>query len=226
MAAVRDSLLGEIMYHIGHALGEIEAVIASKAGAAGVDGFLDDDDGARFGFHDGREAADIRDMLRAAGKAWLVTRVLRPRPVRWPRVVLAGLAATAAADLVGRLLEDPDGVEHRHAQDPAELVGRFTAGIATAAAYAAVLYPRLPGSSFARGLAFGALEMLASPYGGVFALGRELSPSLRYPLQTLMLPLDEDAGAVEPLVFGTVLGLLYRDGGDYEDDDGEAYDDD
>lgn len=203
-------MLGDVLYRAGEALGSLEGRVRGDAGPA----VLDD-----------REVAV--DAAISAGAAWLVARLLRPRPVRWSRVVVAGVAGALLSEIVGRLQDDsPDPERLPYAANPAELVGRMAAGVAVAAGYASIVYPRLPGSPLMRGLAFGALEIAAAPRGGLVRLAAE-APGLRFPLQALALPVDEDASPAAHLAFGLALGLLYRtSGGDAGAGDDDELDDD
>ncbi|HEX7119253.1 MAG TPA: hypothetical protein VF212_10720 [Longimicrobiales bacterium] len=129
--------------------------------------------------------------------------------MRWPRVLLAGVAGTA-------LLELADAVERRLGTVPPDAPPpdgplRYAAGIATAAAYASLLYPRLPGAPAARGLVFGALEAAATRAGGTFTLLRRLSPQISLPVEALAPPVVPARGPLSAVAFGIGLGL-YRDG--------------
>ena len=127
-------------------------------------------------------------------------------------MIVAGVAATALADLVGRSLENrPASGARPYAENSEELLARFGAGIAIAAGYAALLYPRIPGSPLFRGVTFGALEIVAAPRGGLVTLASS-ARGLRFPLQALATPIDEDAGPLSHLAFGLGLGLFYRNG--------------
>lgn len=215
-------MIGEVFYRVGELIGGIET--RTHAG----DWQEEPEPGAPP-----RDATVARDAALSAAGAWLVARLLRPKPVRWPRVIAAGVAGTLLADLVGRMQDDAPGRRSPpFAENPAELLGRLAAGIAVAAGYAALLYPRLPGSPLLRGLAFGALEIAAAPRGGLVRLAAE-APGVRFPLQALALPVDEDASPAAHMAFGAALGMLYRNGveappvEDVDDDDyDEDYDDD
>lgn len=221
MSDADHTTLGDLAYRIGFALGELDTKVRGKAGAAA----RETPAGARRSSGDGgRETAtDIEPLLIRATETWLLSRLLRPRPIRWPMAILAGLGATALSDLVRRF-ETPDAPE----EDIDEIAFRYAAGIATASAYAAVLYPRLSGNPLTRGLLFGLVEVLAAPHGGIVVLGRKLAPTLKLPLEGLALPVDDDAGPLAHLAFGAGLGLLYRGGDDpdAEPDDDEPDDDD
>lgn len=162
---------------------------------------------------DSSGASDLPDPGRGAAAiggtaaTWVLARLLRPHPVHWPRAITAGLAGTALLDLASRV-EKP-----RAAQQPPPLSAdgalRYLGGITTAAAYAAFVYSRLPGSPAVRGLLFGAAEAAASAEGGALALLRRLSPGIAYPLEWLSPPTLPATGPLARLAFG--LGLaLYR----------------
>lgn len=206
-------MLGDLLFRLGATVGSLESQLRGSNGARGgvrrQVAVYDTDTGEVHDLHD--EGSDtIENAALAAAGAWLFSRLLRPRDVSWPRVVLAGIAATALADLVGRVGDDDRETERLpYAEDPEELAARFGAGIAIAAGYAAILYPRIPGSPLFRGLVFGALEIAAAPRGGLVALAAK-APGVKFPLQTVALPIDEDSGPLSHLAYGLGLGLFYR----------------
>jgi hypothetical protein len=209
-------VLGDLFYQLGHTLGGLDARLQGKAGAASgsAAGRIDVDDAESGDREAETEPEEVLEhaLIGAAG-TWLATRLLRPKPVSWPRVVLAGIAATALADLIGRTFDDETTPGRKpYAATPEEMLARFGAGVAIAAGYAALLYPRIPGSPLFRGLTFGALEIAAAPRGGLVRMA-SAAPGLRYPLQALATPIDEDAGPLAHLAFGLGLGLFYRNGG-------------
>jgi hypothetical protein len=213
-------VLGDLFHRLGTAIGTLEAQIQGSGHAdGGREVAVYDTDSGEVRDLDGDMEDTAANVMVAAIAGWVLSRVFRPRPVSWPRVVLAGVAATLVADLVGRFGEDaPAPGREPYAEDPEELFGRFGAGIAMAAGYASILYPRLPGPPFLRGLAFGAMEVAAAPRGGLVGVASG-APGIRFPLQALALPMDEDAGPLSHLAFGVGLGLLYRyDSGSEEDD--------
>lgn len=213
-------MIGELFFRIGQTLGGLESQLGmGRARAEAGEGAGEGADEAEDLPDDGAVAAGA--VVSAAG-AWLASRLLRPKPVRWPRVVVAGVTGALLADLVGRLEEgggEPSG-DPPHANDPTELLGRIAAGIGVAAGYASIVYPRIPGSPLMRGLAFGALEIAAAPRGGLVRLAAD-APGLRFPLQALALPVDEDASPLAHMAFGLALGLLYRNGRSAEEEEGE-----
>ena len=241
-------MLSDLFFRLGEAIGGLESQVRGTPdeGFVDFDVVEDADDAARPAADGGDAPMSDQDMAEAArqaaltaGAAWLASRLLRPRPIRWPRVILAGAAGSLLADLVGRTQDDAAAPHLSYAASPAELLGRVSAGIAVAAGYASILYPRLPGTPLLRGLAFGALEIAAAPRGGLVLLAAQ-APGVRFPLQTLALPVDEHASPSAHLAFGLALGLLYRDARvhdedepddddddhDFDDDDFEDYDDD
>jgi hypothetical protein len=236
LAAPDGSLLGQLFYRVGYAAGQIESYI----GTGGGDGTDDDTAPRRrhrARRHPGvrhrepgtgpdqtappararrrvspSEVAEIRarmeDAIKDAAETWFVSRVLRPRSLSWPAVLFAGLAATTLSDVVAFFTVP--GRPNPYDEEPETLVARYGAGIATTAAYAAVLYPRLPGRPLTRGFLFGLLDVVTEPEGGLIALGRRLAPDLHFPLKPFALPVNEDAGPMARLAFGFGLGLFYR----------------
>lgn len=202
-------MLGDLFKRLGTTIGTFEAQLRGPADEAAV---YDPESGEVHDLHELHEdgSETILSAALAAAGAWLFSRVFRPRDVSWPRVVVAGVAATLLADMVGRLgPQKPMAGREPYADDPEELMARLGAGVAMAAGYAALLYPRIPGPPLVRGLAFGALEIAAAPRGGLVRLATE-APGVKFPLQAMALPIDEDAGTLSHLAFGLALGMVYR----------------
>lgn len=200
-------MTGDLFHSLGSAIGRLEARMGRNPGTR-AKASRPADTGQSELVADAAGTAANAAIATTAG--WLLSRVFRPRPVGWPRVILAGVAATTLGEMVGRTTDREVGRGRvPYADDPEELLGRYGAGIALTAAYAALLYPRLPGSPLLRGLAFGALEVFAAPRGGLGRIAAD-APGLKFPLQTLALPVDEDAGPLSHLAFGVGLGLFYR----------------
>jgi hypothetical protein len=236
-------VLGDLFYQLGTVLGGLDSHLPGKHGAGANDEAgpspsappaasagpaTPDADHLDGDLHHVMDSAG--GVMTTAAVAWLAGRVLRPRPVRWTRVVLAGVAATVIADVVARTLDARSAPPRPlFDDDPEMMLRRFGGGIAMAAGYAALVYPRLPGPPLLRGLAFGALEVAAAPRGGLARMAAE-TPTLRFPLQNLALPLDEDelATPLSRLAFGLGLGLFYQDLRAHHsgDDDLEDYDED
>lgn len=170
---------------------------------------------------DGDPAEDNGLLVNAvlgATAAWAIRRLLRPRSVSWPRVVVAGIGATVLSDLVGMALEPDRASRDRvYEADPDAVLIRLAAGVALTAGYAALLYPRLPGPPLARGLAFGVLEIAAASRGGLVRVATD-TPGLKFPLKDLAVPMDDGAGPLSNLAFGLALGTLYQPGTDPDED--------
>lgn len=210
-------MMGELFYRVGYAVGQIESYVARRS---------DDADGdeapprpprreARVPaprperHHDGEDMrGQMEEALKDAAETWFVSRILRPRHVSWPAVIFAGLTATALSDLVA-YFTDPERHDP-YDDDAEELLARYGAGIASTAAYAAILYPRLPGAPLTRGLTYGLLDVVTEPEGGIIAIARRLAPQLRFPLKPFAMPVNEEAGALARMAFGLALGLFYR----------------
>lgn len=205
-------MIGDLFYSLGSWVGGLTAADDPDDGSGG--GHTEQPGASR----DPTAGDPVEDngllvnTILAGTATWAVGKLLRPESVSWPRVVVAGIGATVLADLVTGALE-PAGRERDSAleEDPDTLMIRLAAGIALAAGYASLLYPRLPGPPLARGLAFGALEIVASPRGGLVRVASE-TPGLKFPLKELAVPLHDDGGPLSALTFGLVLGALYRPG--------------
>lgn len=211
-------MVGELFYRVGYAVGQIESYVARGSDT-------EDDDATprprrrqrsapaptprRERRDDGEDMrGQMEEALKDAAETWFVSRILRPRHISWPAVLFAGLTATALSDLVA-YYTDPER-RFPYDDDAEELVARYGAGIASTAAYAAVLYPRLPGTPVTRGLTFGLLDVVTEPEGGIIAIARRVAPQLRFPLKPFAMPVNEDAGALARMAFGLALGLFYR----------------
>ncbi len=215
------SAFRNVFYTIGYALGEAESRLADvEAGGREAEPVPSVDGDSAPGAERQRGVAEVTAppdapgavagaALGAAAAAWLLARLFSPRPVRWPRAILAGLAGSAfaaAAELVERRLGTVP-------PDTPAMDGpvRLTAGVAAAAAYASLLYPRLPGTPGTRGLIFGAIEAAATQAGGTFTLLRRLSPQIAIPFEAIAPAIVPARGPISAVAFGLGLGL-YRDG--------------
>ncbi|HEX6939947.1 MAG TPA: hypothetical protein VF158_11085 [Longimicrobiales bacterium] len=214
------STFRNVFYAIGYALGETEARRAGGATPPGPAEPVPAGAEAEAGTHAAEPSPAPRSgapgapgpaagAALGAATAWLLSRLLRPRRVHWPRALLAGLAGTLLVELA-------DGIERRLGIVPADAPRpdgplRLAAGLAAAAAYASVLYPRLPGDPRTRALIFAALEAAATRSGGTFAVLRRLSPQIAIPAEALAPAVAPARGPLSAVAFG--LGLvLYRDG--------------
>ncbi len=209
-------MLGELAYRIGRLVGTVTSNpsnpsdTSNSSNPSNTSNPSDPSDTANA--VDGVEGEGdlLVDSILAAAAGWLVSRLLRPKKVSWPRVVVAGLGATVLSDVVARALgpesEDPFLA---YDEDPDALLVRLAAGVAMAAGYAALLYPRLPGPPLAKGLIVGAMEMGAAPHGGLIRVATE-TPGLKFPLSDLAAPGDGGTDPLANVAFGVALGLLYR----------------
>ena len=202
-------MIGDLFYSLGSWVG---GLTADDDPGDGTDGGHGGRTGAARDPGAGNPVEDdglLVNAILAGAATWAAGKLLRPRSVSWPRVVLAGIGATVLSDLVSRALDPARERGSALEEDPDTLMIRLAAGIALAAGYASLLYPRLPGPPVARGLAFGALEIVASPQGGLVRIASD-SPGLRFPLKELAVPLHDDGGPLSALTFGLVLGALYQ----------------
>lgn len=202
------SAFHRFFYGLGHLLGHMEALSSGKADAPEEDEPAAEEDAEAPAL-----ALPLAATVPTAAAGWLLARCLRPAPVSWPRVVLAGVTGTAACQLTEYLERRLRGQEPPRPEGMAEAVARYAAGVANAAAYASLLYPRLPGRPLTRGLLFGMLEAAAMPAGGTIPLLRRLAPGLSFPLADLAMEPGPGAGPAAHLAFGLGVGVLYRDGG-------------
>lgn len=131
----------------------------------------------------------------------------RPGIFRLLRAGAAGAGAAVARELLRPLLApraDPRTLQEA-VRDAA------VAGSARGLLYGALVEPRLPGPAVLRGLLYGYVEYLASPWGGLTRLAGRSAPHRQIPL---LAALYDDLGPEEDtladhLGYGAVLGLLY-----------------
>jgi hypothetical protein len=172
------------------------------------------------------------NALVAAGTGVAVSRLLGLwSPRRSPGVtglVKAG-AAGAAASLLHHLVRPLLRGRLELPSADRDLPDELLSGTARGLLYASVLEPRLPGPAVARGAAYGSLEYLASPWGGLGALVGKRAPHRRLPLvSSLMDPgHDEDDTWLDHVVYAVALAALYAAVEEevevwMEDADGEA----
>lgn len=210
----RGSVLGSFFYSLGYLIEEAGDLVSrpprgARGADAGPDPWSGDGDAPDAG-----DAPGPPDLLALAGTtvgSWVLARVLRPGPVSWPRAIVAGIAATALAQAIDVVERGASGATDED-DDPsrADTAARYVAGVATAVAYASLIYPRIPGPPLVRGLAFGAIEAATLASGGVLATLRQISPRLSFPLSSLTLPGAAGSSPAANLAFGLGLGLFYR----------------
>lgn len=161
--------------------------------------------------HPGENGASAAIALGTIAAGWVLGRLIRPKPINWPRAILAGAAATALADLVDSV-SGPDPERRSPFPPSVEDIPRYAAGIATAAAYGAQIYPRLPGSPLTRGLIFGTVEAMVADDGGALGMLQRVAPQMRLPLGELGIHALPPRSTIASLAFGLGLGL-YSAGG-------------
>ena len=201
-------MIGDLFYRLGTLAGAGLGVIDRPDDGPADD--PDSPDGGASASDDPEDGDLLVHSILGAAAGWAVKKALNPRSVSWPRVVVAGIGATVLADVIARALgPDADDRARPRDDDPDALLIRLGSGIAMAAGYASILYPRLPGSPLTKGLIFGAMEIAAAPHGGLVRVASD-TPGLKFPLKDLAVPVDDDAGLLADVAFGVGLGLLYR----------------
>jgi hypothetical protein len=159
-------------------------------------------------------------VIGASAGAWLIAKLLSPRPVSWPRALAAGLTGTALAEIVGTFERRLGaGKQPLEDLDAAEMLTRYVAGVGAAAVYGSLFYPRIPGTPLMRGLIFGAVEAAAAPAGGVIAFIRRIAPHQPGLLENLATSAVPGGTPATSLAYGLGLGLLYRPEDDDDDED-------
>ena len=153
------------------------------------------------------------DATIAAATATLAGRLLyalpsrrRPGPLRLLRAGAAGAGAALLRELLRPLVS---GVP-REAPLTKDAVQAALAGGARGLLYGTLVEPRIPGPSLVRGAAYGSLEYMVSPWGGLIALAGMRAPHRSIPfLADLLEDVEEDRGSLfDHLVFGIALATL------------------
>jgi hypothetical protein len=210
-----------IWYHLGYALesashGARSAQEARSTQVASPEGEGDPPEGTLTKRPEVRPVFSPVDQLIAAGTGIVGERLLsilggrRPGTMRLTHAALAGAGAGLALSFFrnGTNGTSEDG---RQGQDPTEAL---LAGAARGVLYGAVLEPRLPGSPLVRGAAFGVMEYVTSPFGGLDSILGASSPHRTMPILAALLgPGDAMIGSmIDHVAFGITLGLLYGAG--------------
>jgi hypothetical protein len=170
----------------------------------------------------GSPGEPVGSLVTTTAAGALVAQLLRPRPVHWPRAILAGTIATLVCDaetivesrLLGRKFSTRTAARRAERETGLRVqLARYAAGIAMAGFYARYLYGRLPGPPLVQGLTYGILEAGTHAYGGPVALLNRLAPEVPIPAYT-PAPVRSDEPLLQllrrHLVFGIVLGMVYR----------------
>jgi hypothetical protein len=157
---------------------------------------------------------DALDALLTAGAGAIAGKLVGLVPARrTPGVVglLRAGAAGAGAALLRELLDPLLRGEKRLAPLGPEAAEAAFAGAARGLLYGAVLEPRLPGPTALRGVLYGSLEFVVSPWGGLTSLLGDRAPHRRIPMLRGLFEdyaLGDDS-YVDHLAFGVALALLY-----------------
>lgn len=217
-SAGQRSTVSRFLFSIGFGLGSIEALLTGKANAPtpreeSAVTKLDASPHEPLAAADSSAPSECGAIAAMAG-GFALRLLLRPRPVNWPRAIFAGVAGTACADLTSALLvrfeNEADAADSPPwCNDPAEIIARYLSGVARAAAFGAIVYPRVPGLPMTRGLLFGLVDAASAEAGGAIELLKDLAPGLRLPLANLHSPLEAQ-GPLPHLAYGLGVGLIYR----------------
>lgn len=216
------------LYRLGYASGRIEDALRSvrEAAAGGTPAApAADRAGADAAAGEGSAPPEpLRAFVATAALGTLAAQLLHPRRVNWPRAVLAGTIGTLMYDVetvaearrLGRKFGTREALRRiLMAGDLSTQAGRLAAGVGMAGFYAGFLHGRLPGPPLLQGLLYGALESGAHGWGGAAALLGRLSPEVHVPAAYARGIARGNETALERvrrhLVFGLVLGLVYRD---------------
>jgi len=175
----------------------------------------DDDDGAN--------SHPVAAMAAATAVGALLTQVLHPRSVNWPRAVLAGTIGTLLYDaetvVESRLRKRKFGTSRsaREALMQGGLrgqAGRYAAAIGMAGFYGQFFYGRLPGPRVLHGMLYGLAEGSTRGWGGPIALLNRVSPQIRIPSGYTHGIAHGTETTVERLgrhlLFGLALGIIYK----------------
>lgn len=223
------SRLERWLHRLGYASAWIEDMLAAAREAAQehahqaaeLVGKWTDELGDEIEEHDLEASAGSTAATAAAGM--IAAQLLRPRPVNWPRAVLAGTIGTLLYDaetiVESRLAArkfgtTPAGRSAEWDDALPGIVARYAAGIGMASFYARYLYGRLPGPPLVQGLTFGALESAARGWGGALTLLSRLSPEVRLPSGYTAIARGTETplqALRRHLAFGIGLGMVYRD---------------
>lgn len=204
------SIIDRLAYTIGYALGRADSLVGEEPDAPAPPDTAPSStytEGASMD-HESSPGPILGIALGTLGAGLVLSRLIKPRPVNWPRAILAGTAATALADLVQSLTTSaPEEKPEVHFPPDLTDLPRYAAGIATAAAYGSQIYPRLPGSPLTRGLIFGTAEAALADGGGALGLLQQVAPQIDLPYASLASYVSPRRTPLASLAFGLGLGL-------------------
>jgi hypothetical protein len=166
---------------------------------------------------------EVGSLAATTALGVIAAQLLKPRPVNWPRAIVAGTIGTLVYDaetLVEARLRGRKFGTRTHSRPAAAdesiatLLARYAAGIGMAAFYARYLYGRLPGPPLVQGVTYGVLESTTRAWGGAMSLLNRLSPEIRLPTGYTSGLARGSESPLEALgrhaAFGAALGLVYR----------------
>lgn len=166
-------------------------------------------------------ATPVRSRLLAGGGAAVAHRLVsgladsRPGTLRTARAALAG---AGAAFLLSLLKADPDpsSVQRKGTAPGPDPVSELLKGAGRGICYGSLLELRLPGPPVLRGAAYGVIEYVSVPLGGLDGILGAASPQHITSLLALLSATEEvpPGSLAEHAVFGAAFGLLYGEGGE------------
>jgi hypothetical protein len=171
------------------------------------------------------------EAVIAAGGTALVGKLLEMLPRRrkfGPTRLVRAAAAGAGAALVRELLRPMTSGEQPATTFVERARAAALSGSARGLLYGALVDPRIPGPPLIRGAAYGAIEHLVSPLGGLTALAGPAAPHRRLPflaqLYDEMEP--EEQTLMDHVLFGVAMAALYGTGAKRVEDDDDEDDED
>jgi hypothetical protein len=205
-----------IWFQIGHAIERARHGVPAKGtSVASLRDRLAQREEERAQERETRSPVPTSDDLMTAGVAMIVDRVLgswgrraEPGFTRLLRAAASGAAAALIVDLVRPLLRGEPGLPVLD-RDTAD---RIIAGAGQGLVYGAVVEPRVPGPSLAKGVLFGSAEYMADPLGGVSGLLGQHAPQNRLPVVGDVLDRleDHEQAWLEHVAFGIALAVIYE----------------
>jgi hypothetical protein len=205
-----------IWFQIGHAIERARHGVPAKGtSVASLRDRLAQREEERAQERETRSPVPTSDDLMTAGVAMIVDRVLgswgrraEPGFTRLLRAAASGAAAALIIDLVRPLLRGEPGLPVLD-RDTAD---RIIAGAGQGLVYGAVVEPRVPGPSLAKGVLFGSAEYMADPLGGVSGLLGQHAPQNRLPVVGDVLDRleDHEQAWLEHVAFGIALAVIYE----------------
>ena len=161
----------------------------------------------------------VRNRPLAGGGAAVAHRLVagladsRPGTLRTAQAALAGAGATFLLSLL-RADPDPSSVQKKGiGPDP---VTELLKGAGRGICYGSLLELRLPGPPMFRGAAYGVIEYVTVPLGGLDGILGAASPqSITSLLALLSTPEEVPTGSLaDHVAFGAAFGLFYGEGGE------------